>query len=73
MTNQNPSNDIISWFKQGIQEEIERLKETLELGVCSTYDEYKYLVGQIQGLKQSRDILTIMIKKRLDDDDEENE
>jgi len=42
--------DLVSWF----DEEVEALKEYLAAGHCVDYSDYKYVIGQIRGLRSAQ-------------------
>ena len=51
------------------REEIEAQRAHLARGAASTFDEYKRLVGLIQGLEIAEERLLALAKKADDDDD----
>jgi Mg2+/Co2+ transporter CorB len=56
-------------YKQ-IDERVEMISEQLALGAASGYDQYRQMVGEIQGLNHSREMLKALLEK-TDDDVEE--
>ena len=56
-------------YKQ-MDERLEILSEQLVLGAASDYAQYRQIVGEIQGLNHSREMLKALLEK-TDDDVEE--
>lgn len=50
------------------REEIDSIKDHLARGAAENFDEYKRLVGQIQGLAAAEERLTALAKKADDDE-----
>ena len=55
-----------------VSQKKEDIKNTLASGTCTTYDEYRYLVGIYKGLSESEIILTDLEKKYLSGEDFED-
>ena len=45
------------YFTNQIEKELEEVKLNLASGSCISYDEYKYMVGNIEGMEKSKTIL----------------
>lgn len=63
--------DFVLALKKILQEEINNYSGDLARGQPTTYDEYKRLVGKIQGLELAMQYVTDLAKKATDDDDDE--
>lgn len=62
---------LLQEHKHLVNERIKEISEPLINGKCSTLEEYKKKTGQINGLKQSLELMTQAIKAYANDDDEE--
>ena len=60
------------FLNQQIEQELETIKLNLASGVCSSYDEYRYLIGVIEGMEKSKTILKDIAYKYGDIDNEED-
>ena len=60
------------FLDQQIEKELETIKLNLASGVCSSYDEYRYLIGVIEGMEKSKTILKDISNKYGDIDNEED-
>jgi|TARA_R110002020_G_C16082390_1_gene757187 hypothetical protein len=60
------------FLDQQIEKELETIKLNLASGVCSSYDEYRYLIGVIEGMEKSKTILKDIANKYGDIDNEED-
>ena len=60
------------FLNQQIEQELETIKLNLTSGVCSSYDEYRYLIGVIEGMEKSKTILKDIANKYGDIDNEED-
>ena len=60
------------FLDQQIEKELETIKLNLASGVCSSYDEYRYLIGVIEGMEKSKTILKYIANKYGDIDNEED-
>ena len=60
------------FLDQQIEKELETIKLNLASGVCSSYDEYRYLIGVIEGMEKSKNILKDIANKYGDIDNEED-
>ena len=56
-----------------LHKEAANIKESLANGSASTMEEYKQQVGKIEGIQLSIHALKDIIKKRLHEDDVDNE
>ena len=45
------------YFTNQIEKELEEVKLNLASGTCISYDEYKYMVGIIEGMEKAKIIL----------------
>lgn len=58
-------------LNEKIEEFVLRTSESLESGKCGDYAEYRYLCGQIRGLKVAQTAITDLMRKMQEDDDDE--
>jgi|TARA_R100000687_G_C6358124_1_gene122119 hypothetical protein len=58
------------YFNNRIEKELEEVKLNLASGSCTSYDEYKYIVGIIEGMEKSKNILQDIVNQ-FDENDEE--
>ena len=58
------------YFNNQIEKEIEEVKLNLASGTCISYDEYKYMVGIIEGMEKAKTILQD-IANQFDNSEEE--
>ena len=73
MANLPQSSLIDSYYlSHELDQKKEDIKNTLASGTCTTYDEYRYLVGFYKGLSESEIILTDLEKKYLSGEDFED-
>ena len=67
-----PENKFIDtyYFSNQIEKELEEIKLNLASGTCTSYDEYKYMVGIIEGMEKSKTILQEIANQFSNDDKE---
>ena len=67
-----PDNKFIDtyYFNNQIEKEIEEVKLNLASGACASYDDYKHMVGVLQGMEKSKAILQEISNKYSDPDEE---
>ena len=58
------------YFTNQIEKELEEVKLNLASGTCISYDEYKYMVGIIEGMEKAKTILQD-IANQFDNSEEE--
>lgn len=58
------------YFHNRIEKELEEVKLNLASGSCVSYDEYKYIIGIIEGMEKSKNILQDIVNQ-FDEKDEE--
>ena len=58
------------YFNNRIEKELEEVKLNLASGSCTSYDEYKYILGIIEGMEKSKNILQDIVNQ-FDENDEE--
>jgi len=58
------------YFNNRIEKELEEVKLNLASGSCTSYDEYKYIVGILEGMEKSKNILQDIVNQ-FDENDEE--
>jgi len=58
------------YFTNQIEKELEEVKLNLASGTCTSYDEYKYMVGIIEGMEKTKLILQD-ISNQFDNSEEE--
>tara|TARA_R100000951_G_scaffold69348_1_gene58396 strand:- start:45 stop:260 length:216 start_codon:yes stop_codon:yes gene_type:complete len=58
------------YFTNQIEKELDEVKLNLASGSCTSYDEYKYMVGIIKGMEKSLAVLQD-ISNQFSDPDEE--
>ena len=58
------------YFNNQIEKEIEEVKLNLASGACASYDDYKHMVGVLQGMEKSKVILQEIANKYSDPDEE---
>tara|TARA_R100000781_G_C4020667_1_gene107004 strand:+ start:333 stop:539 length:207 start_codon:yes stop_codon:yes gene_type:complete len=51
------------FFETQIEEEINTVKLNLASGACTSYDDYKYVVGIVEGLEKAKAILKNIANK----------
>ena len=51
------------------KDRLQMLSEALEKGHCASYDEYKYVCGQIRGLESACGII-LDLQKKMENSDE---
>ena len=62
--------DFIRKAQQGFLEEADKLALELAEGHCSTLDGYKFICGQISGLRGASDLLIEQLKQLHEEDDD---
>jgi|TARA_R100001132_G_scaffold26676_1_gene28975 hypothetical protein len=60
------------FLNQQIEQELETIKLNLVSGACTSYDQYQYLIGVIEGMEKSKTILKDIANKYGDIDNEED-
>ena len=67
-----PENKFIDtyYFSNQIEKELEEIKLNLASGTCTSYDEYKYMVGIVEGMEKTKLILQD-ISNQFDNSEEE--
>ena len=58
------------YFTNQIEKELEEVKLNLASGTCTSYDEYKYMVGVVEGMEKTKTILQD-ISNQFDNSEEE--
>jgi hypothetical protein len=58
------------YFTNQIEKELEEVKLNLASGTCTSYDEYKYMVGIVEGMEKAKLILQD-ISNQFDNSEEE--
>ena len=58
------------YFTNQIEKELEEVKLNLASGTCTSYDEYKYMVGIVEGMEKTKLILQD-ISNQFDNSEEE--
>ena len=58
------------YFTNQIEKELEEVKLNLASGSCISYDEYKYMVGIIEGMEKSKTILQDIANQYSNEDEE---
>lgn len=58
------------YFTNQIEKELEEVKLNLASGSCTSYDEYKYMVGVVEGMEKTKLILQD-ISNQFDNSEEE--
>tara|TARA_R100000963_G_C4584543_1_gene64151 strand:+ start:448 stop:663 length:216 start_codon:yes stop_codon:yes gene_type:complete len=58
------------YFTNQIEKELEEVKLNLASGSCTSYDEYKYMVGVVEGMEKTKTILQD-ISNQFDNSEEE--
>ena len=61
--------DGFEYINSEINEKIKQLEDYTTLGQLTSYEEYKFLCGQIRGLLTARDIMNDLKNKMENDDD----
>ena len=61
--------DGYSVINKELNEKVEQLQEALTLGHLSSYEEYKFICGQVRGLLAARDIINDLKTKMENEDD----
>ena len=61
--------DGFEYINSEINEKIKQLEDHTTLGHLASYEEYKFLCGQIRGLLTARDIMNDLKNKLENDDD----
>ena len=62
--------DFIRKAQQGFLEEGDKLAFSLAEGHCSTLEAYKFVCGEVSGLRKASDILTEQLKQLHEEDDD---
>ena len=57
-------------YKKDLIARQKAVEESILSGLCKTWDDYKYLTGKLEALKQEEQELTDLLKKTELDDDE---
>ena len=63
--------DFLRKSQQGFLEEAEKLALELAEGHCSTLEAYKFVCGEVSGLRKASDILTEQVKQLHEEDDDD--
>ena len=58
------------YFNNQIEKEIEEVKLNLASGACTSYVDYRYIVGIVEGLEKSKAILKDIANKYKQTEDE---
>tara|TARA_R100001143_G_C3287165_1_gene99464 strand:+ start:52 stop:273 length:222 start_codon:yes stop_codon:yes gene_type:complete len=61
------------YLKKELANELENIKNSLASGSCTSYDEYRYLVGVLDGITKLTGMIQDLEKKYLKDDFEDAE
>lgn len=61
--------DFIVKYRKSLQNRIEDISLSLSTGGCSSYEDYRAMVGEIQGLSYALDDLQTLLKKANHDED----
>ena len=61
---------VFDVLNQKIEEFVLSASDALVVGKCADHSEYKYLCGQIRGLKVAQTTITDLMRKMQEDDDE---
>ena len=61
------------YLKKELSSELENIKNSLASGSCTSYDEYRYLVGVLDGITKLTGMIQDLEKKYLKDDFEDAE
>jgi hypothetical protein len=59
-----------SYFEREIEGELNSVKLNLASGACTSYDDYRYIVGIVEGLEKSKAILKDIANKYKQTEDE---
>ena len=57
-------------FNQTLQEHIDNLEEGISSGIASDFADYKFVCGQLRGLRYAQIQFNDLLRKERDDDDE---
>ena len=58
------------YFNNQIEKEIEEVKLNLASGACASYDDYKHMVGILQGMEKAKTILQDIANQFSDPNEE---
>jgi hypothetical protein len=62
--------DIFDVASSKIEEEVSTLTIALTKGGATDYSTYRYICGRIRGLKDTQSIITDLLRKQMENDDE---
>ena len=62
--------DFIRKVQQGFLNEADKLALELAEGHCSTFEAYKFICGEVSGLRKASDILTEHLKQLHEEADD---
>jgi len=62
--------NFFTYYKKQLLDRQKQVEESILSGLCKSWDDYRYLTGKLDALKQEVQELTDLLKKQeLDDDD----
>ena len=71
----SPTSTLVDsyYLKKELTSELENIKNSLASGTCTSYDEYRYMVGVLDGMKKLLDMIQDLERKYLKDELEDAE
>ena len=62
--------NFFTYYKKQLLDRQKQVEESILSGLCKSWEDYKYLTGKLDALKQEVQELTDLLKKQeLEDDD----